>query len=262
VLLAIVSQEQQQLEESGEQQQQQQGTGQAQGGGGKLDRQSLLYCERFVEFLTDLLSQASSWLLIASGAAPSLLLSWPEGNQPCTEQGLWPDVGGAAPPPPPPCCIPHVASVWLGLKASCRTKDAAASPPAAEQSWVEMRGENRCCCACLPTPPLPLPTRGMQVHKLLAGLLDQFQLAGQEEALKMADQMATYLCGRWVGKLPHLQHPPASEPGGQPHPSAYPSASTALPSLRPPPSTRSLLVCLQGAPRAGGERHRPLAQGS
>ena len=93
MLLAIVPQEQQQLEENGEQQQQQQqqGNGQAQGGGGKLDRQALLYCERFVEFLTDLLSQARTHLaLILRGTAPSLLpgLGW---RQPCAEEGLWPD---------------------------------------------------------------------------------------------------------------------------------------------------------------------------
>ena len=84
VLLAIVPKEQLQLEESGEQQQQ--GNGQAQGGGGKLDRQALLYCERFVEFLTDLLSQASSWLSIAAAAARSLLPRWPGGSH-CAKGG-------------------------------------------------------------------------------------------------------------------------------------------------------------------------------
>lgn len=35
-----------------------------------------------------------------------------------------------------------------------------------------------------------------QVHKLLQGLLDQYSLAGQEQALGMAEGMASYFCGR------------------------------------------------------------------
>ncbi|EFN58808.1 hypothetical protein CHLNCDRAFT_56904 [Chlorella variabilis] len=34
------------------------------------------------------------------------------------------------------------------------------------------------------------------IHKIMAGLLDQHQLAGTDEALKMAEQMASYFCGR------------------------------------------------------------------
>ena len=39
--------------------------------------------------------------------------------------------------------------------------------------------------------------RRLQIHKIMAGLLDQHQLAGTDEALKMAEQMASYFCGRW-----------------------------------------------------------------
>ncbi len=47
-----------------------------------------------------------------------------------------------------------------------------------------------------PTELLPLPR--LQIHKIMAGLLDQHQLAGTDEALKMAEQMAGYFCGRRV----------------------------------------------------------------
>lgn len=40
-----------------------------------------------------------------------------------------------------------------------------------------------------------------QIHKILAGLLDQHALAGQDGALKIAAGMAEYHCGRWVNGL-------------------------------------------------------------
>lgn len=45
-----------------------------------------------------------------------------------------------------------------------------------------------------PQPPCRCPP--FQVHKMLQGLIDQHSLAGQEQALVMAEHMASYFCGR------------------------------------------------------------------
>jgi len=37
------------------------------------------------------------------------------------------------------------------------------------------------------------------VHKIMAGLADQYELVGQEEALGMVQGMAGYFCNRWAG---------------------------------------------------------------
>lgn len=73
-----------------------------------------------------------------------------------------------------------------------------------------------------PRPPdsTPLFTRphsnpdSRQIHKLLAGLLDQSQLAGQAGALRVARDMAAYFCGRrGAAPGPPCATERAAEPG-------------------------------------------------
>ena len=55
--------------------------------------------------------------------------------------------------------------------------------------------------ACtLPRKLLPLLLLLLQIHKIMAGLLDQHQLAGHPQALPMVEKMAQYFCSRQVGQ--------------------------------------------------------------